>query len=300
VAAIALGSLFYTGAQGRPLYAERSFFGVLRVTLDPTGTFHQLVHGNTVHGRQHLSQGSGVRGQGSKDRPEPLAYYHRTGPIGQVFEALQPRLPEGRIGVVGLGVGSVAWYATPGQEWTFYEIDPAVQRIAEDARFFTFLRDCRARRLDVVLGDARLRLREAPAGHYDVLVLDAFSSDAVPIHLLTRQALRLYLAKLDGDGVLAFHISNRYLDLKPVLANLAADARLVCRYRDDMDVTPAEKEQGKFPSLWVVMTPSPANLGKLARSARWFPLTANPAVPVWTDDFSNILSIFKWSEWGGE
>jgi hypothetical protein len=285
VTAFLLGGLTYTGAQGRPLHSERSFFGVLRVTRDPSGKFHQLVHGNTIHGRQFIEDSR---------RREPLSYYHRDGPVGRFFQALEPRLHRARVGVVGLGVGAMAAYAQPKQEWTYYEIDPAVKRLACNPAYFTFLTDCRARKLEVLLGDARLRLREAPEAAYDVFVLDAFSSDAVPVHLLTREALRLYLAKLSAHGLLLFHISNRYLDLKPVVANLAQDAGLVCRYREDLSLTAADKAEGRDPSQWVLMARSREDLGPLDRTVQWLPLAGRPNKALWTDDFSNILSIFKW------
>jgi SAM-dependent methyltransferase len=291
VAAVLLTGSLYTGAQGRPVYVHRSFFGVLRVTLDASGTFHQLMHGNTVHGRQRLPL---------EPDPEPLAYYHRTGPIGTLFRTLAPRLAEANIGVVGLGIGSLAAYAQPNQHWTYYEIDPAVKRLAFDDRYFTFLSSCRAGKLEVILGDARLRLREAAPKHYNLLILDAFSSDAVPVHLLTREAMTLYRDKLAPGGVLAFHISNRYLDLKPVLGNLAEDAGWVARVWEDLDLDPRDKENGKDPSQWVILALSTEELGPLAKSSRWTPLGPIPRVGVWNDDFSNLLGIFRWSEWGGD
>jgi hypothetical protein len=287
VAAVFLAAALIDGdPQGRALYAERSFFGVRRITeeRDHPGRFYQLVHGNTVHGRQR---------QDPTGRPEPLSYYHPTGPIGQVFHALSPRWENAQVGVIGLGVGALAWYAEPGQEWTFYEIDPAVKRIAENTAYFRFLSTCRAPyRID--LGDARLRLREAEEGSYDLLVLDAFSSDAVPVHLLTREALRLYLEKLKPEGVLAFHLSNRYLDLKRVAAALAADAGLACLYQDDFDTGP--DDSGNDPSQWVVMARSASDFGALARGVRWAPPQARPGMRVWTDDFSNLLGVVRWHE----
>jgi SAM-dependent methyltransferase len=291
VTALLVAGLLYTGAHGRPLYTERSFFGVLRVTLDPTGTFRQLVHGNTVHGRQRIDE---------EGPPVPRSYYHRDGPIGRLFAVLprmNPQFAEARIGVVGLGVGSLAAYAEPGQQWTFYEIDPAVKRLASNPAYFTFLQKCRAEKLDVVLGDARLRLEDAPEHHYDLFILDAFSSDAVPVHLLTREAMRLYRDKLAPGGLLAFHISNRYLDLKPVLGNLAADAEWSCRVREDLGGV--DKDSGKDPSVWVVMANSKNALEPLSK-ALWEPLPGHPGVEVWKDDFSNLLGIFKWQEWGGD
>jgi SAM-dependent methyltransferase len=291
VAALLIAGGLYSGSQGRPLHTERSFFGVLRITIDPSGTFRQLVHGNTVHGRQRLLD---------QGRPEPRSYYHREGPIGRLFAVLpkvNPRFGEARIGVVGLGIGSLAYYAEPRQQWTFYEIDPAVQRLAADPAYFSFLQTCRAATLEVVLGDARLRLQDAPDHHYDLLVLDAFSSDAVPVHLLTREAMQLYRDKLAPGGLLAFHISNRYLDLKPVLGNLAADAAWSARVREDLAVL--DKESGKDPSIWVVMAGSEKELALLSKGF-WELLPGRAGEAVWRDDFSNLLAIFKWREWGGD
>ena len=202
--ALALGGLLTVGAMfgegnERVLHRERSFFGVLKVTEDPRDGLRRLVHGNTLHGQQSLEPAR---------RGEPLAYYHRTGPIGDVFEVFSAQAAGANVGVVGLGVGSLACYAREGQSWTFYEIDPGVARIARDARSFTFLSDCLAGPPSIVLGDARLRLRDAVDGGFGMLVLDAFSSDAIPVHLLTREALRLYRGKLAQGGLIAMHISN--------------------------------------------------------------------------------------------
>jgi hypothetical protein len=283
--AMLLASFLYVGKEGRTIFSGRSFFGVLRVTTDRDSHFHQVVHGSTVHGRQSLDPGR---------RREPLAYYHRTGPVGRLFEALDPQLSGAQIAVIGLGAGSLACYAQPEQEWTFYEIDPLVERIARDPKYFTFLEDSRARKLEVVLGDGRLRLQEAPDGYFELILLDAFSSDAVPVHLLTREALQLYLRKLTRGGILVFHISNRYLDLQPVLAALARDANVVCRFRDDLAVTPNEEEEGKEKSQWALLARAPDSLGPLARSSAWYALEGKREIDVWTDHFSNILSIFMW------
>ncbi len=283
--AMLLAGSFYTGLQGRTLYVYRSFFGVVRVTRDPTGNFIQLVHGNTVHGRQSLDP---------KRPHEPLAYYAPTGPIGQIFAAFKENAStaESHVAVLGLGAGSLAWYAEPGQDWTYYEIDPAIEGVARE--FFAFLHEFRGRRLQVIPGDGRLRLREAPDHSYVLIVLDAFSSDAIPVHLLTRQAVQTYLDKLATRGVLAFHISNRYVDLKPILGKLAEDAGLVSFTREDLNVPPEEKRKGKDPSEWVVMARQVTGVGKLATSAGWYPLRGKPKEAVWTDDFSNLLKVFKW------
>ena len=217
-AMLVAGCIGYVGTQGRVLLTERNFFGVLRVTEDSHGKFHQLVHGNTLHGRQSLDPAR---------QTEPLAYYHTSGPIGRVFDTFNQFRGESRteVAVVGLGAGALACYARPTQNWTFYEIDPAIERIARDTNCFTFLKASLAKNIEIALGDARLRLKDAPDHHYNLIVVDAFSSDAIPIHLATREAVRVYLGKLAENGILTFHITNRRLNLEPVMGNLAHDAR---------------------------------------------------------------------------
>jgi len=172
-------------------------------------------------------------------------------------------------------------------------IDPLVERLARDSRYFTFLRDCPGI-VRVVLGDARLSLRDAPARGYGLLVLDAFSSDSIPMHLLTREALALYLSKLDDEGMLAVNISNRYLDLEPVLANLAGDAGLAAWMRDDSAVSAEEYRNGKFPARWVVLARTPSDVRGLERDPRWRRLDARSRAGLWTDDFSNLFTILRW------
>jgi spermidine synthase len=198
------------------------------------------------------------------------------------------------LAIVGLGTGSMACYAGPGQRLTFYEIDPAVVRIAADPRYFTYLQECRGR-YDVVLGDGRLALARAPDHRFGLIVLDAFSSDSIPWHLVTREAVALYLSKLTDDGILAFNVSNRYLDIEPVLGDLARDAGLVCRGRleADEDITAEERQLGKVASHFVIMARKPEHLGKLALDPRWHEVAGRPGIAVWTDDFSNILSVFR-------
>ena len=283
VAAILLASGLHPGEKGTVLHAERSFFGMHRVTLDPTGQYHMLVHGKTLHGVQSLDPAR---------RRESLTYYHRTGPIGQVLE-VYGRDTSKKIAAVGLGAGSLAAFGLPGQEWTFYEIDPVVLKLARDERFFSFLRDSAAE-VRVVLGDARLSLASARDGHFNLMILDAYSSDAIPVHLLTREALALYLKKLGPGGILAFHISNVHLDLQPVFASLAHDAGLASFVRDDTDVFGAEVAQGKSPSQWLVMARRAEDFSRLAKDARWVPYTGDPRLPVWTDNYSSLLQVFQW------
>ncbi|HEY1376497.1 MAG TPA: fused MFS/spermidine synthase [Gemmataceae bacterium] len=310
---------------GRPVRRDRSFFGILSVqeseeqaedrTTVPTPDagrpreFNRLVHGTTLHGLQQTDPRSS----------EPLTYYHRTGPIGQVFAAAPPAVARGRFAFVGLGTGTLAAYGRPGQSITFYEIDPAVLRIAEDPRYFTYLHDCKAK-YDVVLGDARLKLEEhAKPGEYGLIVVDAFSSDAIPVHLLTKEAVQLYLDKLADDGVIALHISNRYLDLQKVVGRLAAELRLAGLKQWDLNDlfvpkhdggvdTAANRIPGKRASQWVVLTRDRKHLepllhlpptmdveGHAVPLSPWEELT-NDDGPLWTDDFSNLTQILNWEQ----
>lgn len=282
VAALLLAATQFEGVAGHNLYRVRSFFGAHRVTLETVGgqRYRVLLHGNTIHGRQSLDP--------ARER-EPLTYYHRTGPIGQVFTALQGDERLQRVGLVGLGAGALACYGEPGQHWTFFEIDPAVIDIAESK--FTYCKTCPAE-LDFDLGDARLRLA-ARDDRFGLLVIDAFSSDAIPVHLLTREALQIYRGRLDDNGLIAFHISNRYLNLLPVLAALARDANMVCLAQEYF-LKDQEKNLGNIRSHWVVLAPSRSAATKIAGNRRWQEVTSNPRAPVWTDDFSNLLGIVEW------
>jgi hypothetical protein len=285
LAGILLGGGIYIGPQGKTLHVERNFFGVSRVTLGRGGAFHYLVHGNTLHGEQFVD---------TQRRCEPLAYYHRSGPLGDIFKLYDAGPAATRISVVGLGAGATACYARPEQSWTFYEIDPAVIGIARNTNYFSYLGGCAQSGPRIIVGDARLRLRDAPAGHFGLIVLDAFSSDAIPLHLLTREALDLYLSKLADGGLLAFHISNRYVDLEPVLADLAGSAKLTSRHWDDWSISPEEAANGKEASHWVVMARRVSDLGVLGKESQWLPLEGRSPPQIWTDDFSNLLSVFKW------
>jgi hypothetical protein len=280
------GAFLSADFKDRVEHRERSFFGQLSVQRDSTGEYRWLLHGTTLHGWQSLDPAR---------RGEPLAYFHRTGPVGQLFAAASRRpAPPRRIGVSGLGIGAMAAYAEPGQAWTFYEIDPAIARVAQDPAYFTYLPDCRARGVDlqVVLGDARLRLAEPGQGPYDMLFLDAFSSDAVPVHLLSYEALQLYLSRLNPDGLLIYNISNRYLDLEGVLANQAARAGLTGYVQFDTDVK-GEDKHGKTPAKFVVLSRQPSIPG-VSDDGRWRPLAQRPEVGLWTDDYCNLLGVFRW------
>ena len=292
VTALVFASSFYTGAYGRVLDTERNFFGAVRVTNGPEGRFRFLIHSGTLHGMQSLDPAHSS---------EPLAYFARSGPAGQIFRAAQAAMPHGDWAIVGLGAGAMACYLQTGQSLTYYEIDPLVVRIAEDPRYFTFLRHC-APHSNIVLGDARLRLRNAPDAHYGLIVLDAFSGDSIPMHLLTRESLALYLRKLAPGGVIAFHVSSKYLRLAPTLGSLAQDAHLACLTEDDSVLTGLQSSEGKTASVWVVMARQQADLALLVgdrdSGARWIPVRVEPEQRVWTDDYSNLLSAIKWTWWG--
>jgi hypothetical protein len=284
VAAMLVSLQLYAAGPERVLYRGRSFFGAFSVLLDTSGHDHLFVHGATIHGVQSLEPGS---------RTEPLAYYSRSGPLGQVFEVFSGPRAKSHVGIVGLGIGTLAAYAEPPQQWTFFEIDPEIARLAHDPRYFTFLSDTRAT-VRVVLGDARISLRASQPGEFGLLVLDAFSGDGLPVHLVTREALQLYLEKTDAHGVLAFNASNRYFDVRPVLDALAKDAGLVALTEDDRVVTDEARRHGKMPSRWVVMARRTEDLGAIVSDPRWQALSPAGPVSVWTDDFSNLFSLLSW------
>src|SRR5690606_19952745 len=279
IAAVCGAALLAADARG-VLARERSFFGVYTVRRDPAG-FHVLLHGTTLHGAQHLDR---------ERSGEPLTYFHRDGPLGQLFGAVGTRART--VGAVGLGVGTVACYRRPGQRWTFYEIDPLVERIARGGPYFRYLAEC-APNAEILPGDARLMLQRAPRAAYDLLILDAFSSDAIPMHLITREALALYLDKLAPGGVIAWHLSNRHLDLAPIIGDLAADAGVVAWRRSDPS-SRAEIANYHLPSVWIAIARRPEHLGSLLTDPRWTRLQGRPDARPWTDDFSNIVSALRW------
>ena len=282
VGALLAASSLASGVNGRVVERSRNFFGVLTVTEDRSRGVRRLFHGSTLHGQQSLDPAK---------RLEPSTYFHRSGPVGALFDVFdaRPGADQARVGVTGLGVGTLASYARAGQSWTFFEIDPAVVQVAENPALFTFLRDCRARTLKVVVGDARLALRDAPDGGFDLLILDAFSSDSIPVHLLTREALALDRRKLAEGGLLAVNLSNRYLNLVSVLARLAEDAGWECRYRIDRRSRTEEETTGVRGSIWAVMSATAEGLGPLNRDLLWHVPTALPHDSVWTDDHSALL-----------
>jgi SAM-dependent methyltransferase len=251
---------------------SRSYFGAYAVEAIEGGRMRQLTHGTTIHGSQWLAPGR---------RTEPTAYYGRSAGIGL---ALAETAPDARVGVVGLGAGTLACYRKPGQAWTFYEIDP---QIAEYSRrgVFTFLDEC-APEARMVIGDARLELARDERGAFDLLAIDAFSSDSIPLHLMTREAFATYGRALAEDGLLLVHISNRFIDLAPMVAAQAKAGGWRGRLRlDNEGLAPGLKA-----SLWVVLARDEARLE--AVDGAWEPLP-EPARQPWTDDNASILPLLR-------
>lgn len=296
VAALLLAGAFCDLLDEDVMLRARSFFGALHVSDDDA--YRRLEHGTTLHGmqrvrwrREELAAGASAAlasrdpfngavvlaaGRDTWLNPgrEPLTYFHRTGPVGQVFESYKELLVRRPVAVIGLGTGTLASYGQAGQAFTYYEIDPLIKNIAYNANYFTYVVDALERGVDVkvVMGDARLKLEErartgtlVPAERYALLVIDAFSSDAIPIHLLTREALKIYLDNLADDGLIAFHISNRYLDLEPVLGNLAKDLGLVGFIQTDTE----GGVPGKAASNWVVLARRESVLDRLVHEGRF-------------------------------
>lgn len=289
VAAVVLADMSLTDLGDYLLLKQRSFYGVMEVRRLPDEDgfgYHEFVHGTTLHGKQSLDPDREMM---------PLKWFHPSGPIAQLFQALnnEPRMDH--VAIIGLGTGTIAAFGRPGQDMTYYEIDPTVLDVARDPRYFTFVKNSKAR-IEFVLGDGRLKLKDAPDGHYGLLVVDAFSSDAIPVHLMTKEALQLYLSKLRPDGVMLFHISNRYVNLSPVLANLADNLNLaVLEQSDDVMVDDnGVPIRDKAVSHWVALARKREQLGALAQDPRWTPVNVAPEVGVWTDDFSNLFKVFDW------
>ncbi|HWP70737.1 MAG TPA: fused MFS/spermidine synthase [Gemmatimonadaceae bacterium] len=278
--AIYAGTQLAGNANSNILMQDRSFFGMYRVRR--IAEYHVLQNGTTTHGGQSREL---------TRRMDPLTYYYKEGPLGDIFAKVAQK-PVRRVAMVGLGTGTIACYGRPEEHWTFYEIDPMVADIARAPRNFTYLRDC-APRTNIVIGDARLSLAAAADREFDIIVLDAFTSDAIPAHLVTREALALYLQKLRDDGVVAFHISNRYLDLRPVIIALANDARVAGALGER---APDTEGRGKlyYGSRWMVLAKNASVLSELVKLDGWHALGTWPESRLWTDDYTDVLAVLKW------
>jgi len=283
-AALAVALLVFLSLKERDTAAgarlmARNFYGGLRVTdsgaLDKGDATRTLVHGTITHGLQMLAP---------ELRRRPTTYYGKQSGVGLAIENC--RRSGERVGVIGLGVGTLASYGRPGDYYRFYEINPLVIQVAR--REFSYLNDCPAR-LDVVLGDARLSLEREPRQNFDVLAVDAFSSDSIPVHLLTREAFSLYFGHLQPEGVLAVHISNTHLDLGPVVRSLAAALHKEALLFDTDD----DDEQEVYGATWVLLTGQPEVLRNPAFQQNGSPLKPRPGLRLWTDDYSNLFQILK-------
>jgi SAM-dependent methyltransferase len=274
---------------GLTIHQERDFFGVIKIRTEEDGAYHEMVHGTTFHGKQCMLPGQ---------RDQPLTYFHRQGPIGELFAAMDQKHPPMRIAVLGMGTGTLAAYADRDWEMTFYEIDPAVIRLARNPEYFTYIADAEKRgaRITEVLGDGRLQLEKAPNQSYDLLFMDAFTSDAVPVHLITKEAVEMYLTKLAPDGVLVINIANRYLDLQPVLGNLGLALGLKVRLCDGQGINGLHI----YASRWAVLARHDEDFGVLPllprteTTSEWREVPADDRIGLWTDDYSNLLQVYSW------
>lgn len=270
---------------------SRSYFGIYSVADRGDGSARTLTHGTTLHGIQNL-----VPGQ----ETYPTTYYSPGSGVGLAMRAAETLYgPNAHIGVIGLGTGTLACYAVPGQDWRFFEIDPGIVRIARGSGRFTFLSRC-APQAKIVLGDARLSLAQEPPGRLHILAVDAFSSDAVPIHLLTREAFRVYGRAMTPDGLLLVHISNRYLDLRPVIA---AAAKAEGWHGALVEHFPTEEEVSRNASIsvWIALSRNPDKIDDLIdagdRVTMWLDLKPRPGFSGWSDDYATIIPLLKgWPE----
>ncbi len=284
---LAAGMLFWGfGRAGRSIHAQRSFFGVSRVICyEQYGeTFNSLVHGTTRHGLQNLA---------AAQRAVPLLYFHPAGPAGDIMQVVSEQLPAARVGVIGLGTGSMAAYGTQDQSWTFFEIDPVVVEIAVDPRFFTYLADSAAS-WRIVPGDGRLSIAACAESAFDLIIADAYTSDAIPVHTITREAVALYLTRLSPGGLLAFHISNTHIDLEPVLGAISRSLGCEAFIRVDDAISPEEQRTGRAASTWVVLASRPQTLTSFAGDPAWRALETPRNTRLWTDDYSNLLRAIRW------
>ncbi|MFD1612347.1 spermidine synthase [Sphingomonas tabacisoli] len=264
----------------------RSYFGIY--TIRDEGDVRTLAHGTTAHGMQRLTPGH---------QWDLTSYYTAYSGVGQAMSRLPAILgPNARVGAVGLGAGTLACYAQPGQDWRFFEIDPTVVHISRESGSFSFLSHCKPD-AKIVLGDARLSLGDVPANSFDFLVLDAFSSDAIPMHLLTREAFGIYSRVVAPHGMLLVHISNRFLDLEPVVAEAAREGGWQAARYDDMIVSGSDNARYTASSNWILMTRDPEVLRRVITNpptnGKWRPLRAEPGFTGWSDDYATILPLLK-------
>jgi hypothetical protein len=261
----------------------RSFFGVHKIVVTPHGQYHVLMHGTTIHGAEKFQNNDGTPVTG---RPEPITYYHRDGGIGQAIAAIRERKGAPlRVAVIGVGSGTLACASEPGETWKFFEIDQTMVDTARDPKYFTYIQNC-APDLKPVIGDARLTFAKEPDGAYDLIIVDAYSSDAIPIHLATEEAMKIYKDKLAPQGAVVMHVSNRHLELASVIVGIAdANDLKSWVYSEDS----GRDDEYIFATSVVVSAREEADVGKIASSDQWAETEADENQRVWTDDYSNVL-----------
>ena len=272
----------YPSDDGR-VETVRSFFGVHKIVVTTDGKYHVLMHGTTIHGAEQFLDDAGKPLTG---RPEPISYYHRDGGIGLAIEAVRARKSAPlRVAAIGLGSGSLACASKPGESWKFFEIDQSMVDTARDPKYFRFISECDPG-MQPVMGDARLTFAREPDGVYDLIIIDAYSSDAIPIHLATVEAMKIYKTKLAPDGAVMVHVSNRHLELASVIVGIAeANGLNSWVYNEDT----GRDADYIFSTNVVISARDPADVGDLATSSKWSLTAANKDQRVWTDDYSNVL-----------
>jgi hypothetical protein len=272
----------YPSDDGR-VETVRSFFGVHKIVTTRYGRYHVLMHGTTIHGAEKFRNDDGTPVQG---RPEPITYYQKDGGIGRAISAIRERKGAPlRVAVIGLGSGTLACTAAPGETWKFFEIDQSMVDTARDPRYFTYIKNCEPD-LKPVIGDARLTFAREPDGIYDLIIVDAYSSDAIPIHLATKEAMAIYKDKLGPQGAVLMHVSNRHLELASVVVGIAdANGLKSWVYNEDS----GRDGEYIFSTNVVVSARDDADVGELASSEPWEETDANASQRVWTDDYCNVL-----------
>ena len=272
----------YPADDGR-VETVRSFFGVHKIVVTPNGQYHVLMHGTTIHGAEKFQNDDGTPVTG---RPEPITYYHKDGGIGQAIAAVRERKGAPlRVAVIGLGAGTLTCASEPGETWKFFEIDQSMVDTARDPKYFTYIQNCEPD-LKPVIGDARLTFAREPNGIYDLIIVDAYSSDAIPIHLATQEAMEIYKNKLAPQGAVLMHVSNRHLELSSVVVGIAE--------ANDLKSWVYSEDSGRdneyiFSTSVVVSAREEADVGSLASSEQWAQEEADEKQRVWTDDYSNVL-----------
>lgn len=279
--AVTLIMLWHTSSENEFVeFRTRTFFGIYDVNVNATDKIKYLTHGTTIHGAQAIEE---------KYQSIPLGYYNTEGPLGQVFDKNIDE--ERKVAVVGLGVGTIACYGNKQTAIKFYEIDSSMVELAKS--HFTYINNCE-QNLTIEVVDGRIGLAKEVNEHFDIIVIDAFSSDSIPIHLLSVEAISMYIAKLKADGVLLFHTSNRYINLAPVLARAASELKLsafIQQYQPSLQAI----DKGALQSDWVMFSKTNRDRQQ-AEFNLWKPMLPTNKTPLWTDQYSNLFDVVEWKK----